>query len=201
MHAILATLALLAAPFWESKLPEQWSDEELSRLLHDSPWAQVAVFRSLVGGAGGVQVYLASARPIEEAEEQVRLRNRKRNKPAGTLAGEELDQEYKGFLSSSPGKYIVLAVSFPNAGALADAAEAKKMEEECVLKVGRRKYKIAGHFPPTSFDPYLRLIYRRVVEPSDKEFSFQLYLPSVAAPYREAIFRTKELVYKGKLEM
>ena len=41
----------------------------------------------------------------------------------------------------------------------------------------------------------------RVVEATDKEFTFELYLPAAAAPYREALFKVKDLVYRGKPEM
>ena len=66
MLAILLTLLLAAAPFWEAKGPTAWSEDELNQLLTESPWAQVAE------GAGanlpGVQVYLATAKPIQLAE-------------------------------------------------------------------------------------------------------------------------------------
>ena len=199
MHTILMLMALAAAPFWESKPPAEWSEVELSWMLHASPWVQAATCENKIGGIAPVEVYLASAQPMREAEEQLRLRHRK--KGASTTAQEELDQEYLGFMADNPGKYMVLAVRFPNRNALADAVEAKRMEEESLLKVRRKKYKIVGHFPPTSSDPYLRLIYPRVVETTDKEFTFELYLPAAAAPYREALFKVKDLVYKGAPEM
>jgi len=70
-----------------------------------------------------------------------------------------------------------------------------------VLKVGRKKYKITGQFPPTPMDPYLRLVYPREVGPNDKSLVFELYLPGVGRTYQIVEFRMKELLYRGKPEM
>ena len=195
-HPLLALALLLAAPFWATKAPADWSREELNRMFSDSPWAQITTFENRFGGVPGVQVYLATSRPMQEAEEQAKLQEKKRGNTEPEAA-----EEYREFLRASAGKNIVLAVRFPDPTALADGAEARKMEEECVLKVGRKKFKMTGHFPPAASDPYLRLVYPRVVEPTDREFVFELYVPGVAAPYRQATFRVKDLYYKGKLEM
>ncbi len=96
---------------------------------------------------------------------------------------------------------LVLAVFLPRPDVLLDPLEAKRMEEECLLKVGRKKHKMIGHFPPAPSDPYLRLVYPRAVSATDKAFSFELYLPGVPAPYRTVEFRVKDLTYKGALEM
>ena len=69
------------------------------------------------------------------------------------------------------------------------------------MKVGRKKYKITGHFPPTPSDPYLRLVFPRAVAPSDKIVEFDLYLPGAPQPYRIAEYVVKELMYRGKLEL
>ncbi|MGE5644423.1 MAG: hypothetical protein ACM336_01400 [Acidobacteriota bacterium] len=185
-------LALLASlPFWESKPAADWSDAELEEFLTESPWAQQAVSAKETSGA---QVYLASARPVREAEAE----RARRNKPA---AEDPNADEYAEFLRANEGRVIVLAAALPNAGALANPAELKRMEEECVLRVGRKTYKMTGHFPPSPSDPWLRLVFPRAVTPADKTFRFDLYLPSVPEPYRVAMFRVKELSYRGRLEM
>jgi hypothetical protein len=83
---------------------------------------------------------------------------------------------------------------------LDDAGESRHMQEESIMKVGRKKYQILGHFPPIPSDPYLRLVYPRVVTPADKSVTFELYLPG-AGPYHVAEFRVRDMIYKGKLEM
>jgi hypothetical protein len=75
------------------------------------------------------------------------------------------------------------------------------MEEESVMKIGRKKYKMTGHFPPAPDDPYLRLVFPRQVGPKDKTVEFDLYLPGVADSYRTVEYPIKDMAYKGKLEL
>jgi hypothetical protein len=80
-------------------------------------------------------------------------------------------------------------------------AEQKRLADESVMVVGRRKYPMAGHFPPTSTDPVLRLVFPREVQPSDKSVVFRFYLPGINFPEREVEFWTEDLKYRGKVEM
>lgn len=75
------------------------------------------------------------------------------------------------------------------------------MEDECLLRAGRKKWKMTGHFPPSASDPYLRLAFPRQVQMSDKSLILDLYLPGVPQPYRVAQFSLKEMVLAGKLEL
>jgi hypothetical protein len=52
-------------------------------------------------------------------------------------------------------------------------------------------------FLPSSTDEHLRFVFPREVRDSDKKLSFELYVPSIAGPYREAEFTIKDLSYKG----
>jgi hypothetical protein len=67
--------------------------------------------------------------------------------------------------------------------------------------IGKKTYKIVGHFPPTKDDPVLRLVFPREAESTDKNVIFHLYLPGVPFPERELEFRVKDLIYHGKLSM
>jgi hypothetical protein len=197
-NAAILVCALLAAPapFWESKAPHDWTDMEIAGLMNDSPWARAAIAQGILRQPG-VQTYLSSALPMQEAEAEARRRRQLRNRPAGPA---ETD-DYLEFLNQHKGESIVLTVSFPDPMQLADAKEAKRMEEECFLKIGRKKYKMTGHFPPTPDDPYLRLVFPRQLGPKDKTLEFDLYLPGAPDPYRIAEYVIKELTYKGKLEI
>jgi len=196
MHLPWLALLWFAAPFWESKPPSGWTHEELARLLSDSPWAQSTVYDNRVGGASTVRIILATARPVRDAEEQKRLRSPKR---AGDPLG--IDEDYREFLRYEAAKHIVIAISGTTAEAMSNGDETRMMEKECVMKVGRKKYKMTGHFPPSSGDPYLRLIFPRMVTDSDKEIVFQVYVPGAVPPYREALFKVRELYHRGKLEI
>lgn len=186
---------MLAAPFWEAKAPRDWTDAEIARLLSDSPWARAAIAQGIVSSLG-IQTYLASALPVQEAEAEVKRRRQIRNRP-----GPVETDEYLEFLKEQHGDSIVLTVRFPDPTALANGDEVRRMEEECYLQIGRKKYKMTGHFPPTAEDPYLRLVFPRVIGPKDKRIEFNLYLPGAPEPYRLAEYVIAELMYKGKLEI
>ena len=184
---LLLVLFFLGHPFWETKPPERWSDREIEAIRTDSPWAQS------VGPDPKVLVYLATAASIEDAEEEARLRTR------SPLA--EPDPDYLDYLRENGEKCFVLAVPDVTRDALAKPGEEKAMEENTEMIIGRKTYKIIGHFPPTEADPVLRLVFPRIAEASDKSVLFHLYLPGLSFPDREAEFRVKDLLYHGKLAM
>jgi hypothetical protein len=187
MHFLLPLLFFFAQPFWESKLPDKWSDREIDQILHNSPWAQP------VSPSPTLLAYLATARPIEDAEREVRVRTR--------ASSRDVDGDYSYFLAKNRGTHFVLAIPYGNLRKLGDAAEERRFEEETVMMVGRRKLKYSGHFPPTPSDPVLRLVFPREVQMADKKVVFRLYLPGVEFPDREVEFSVKDLIYRGKLEM
>lgn len=186
MLALVPLFFLFAQPFWEAKPPEKWSNQEIAMLRSNSPWAQV------IGPDPGVLVYFATAAPIEEAEGELRLRTKN--------ALREPDPDYLTYLSENRDQHFVLAILYDKV-VLEKAEESKKMEAESVMVIGRKTYKIIGHFPPTPSDPVLRLVFSREVHSADKKVVFRLYLPGVTFPEREAEFEVKELLYHGKLEM
>jgi hypothetical protein len=183
MHLVWVLLALFAAPFWETKAPKDWTDPQIEHFLHDSPWAQMAE------PAPAVQVYLATAHPVREAEAEWAHR---RGKPLG--------EEYVDYLAQEGANKLVVAIGYKNLAALADGEEERRMEEESIMRVGRQKYKMEGHFPPVPSDPFLRLVYPRAPTERDKTVTFELYLPGYG-PYHAAEFRVRDLMYNGKLEM
>ena len=69
------------------------------------------------------------------------------------------------------------------------------------MRVGKKRVRMVGHFPPTPSDRVLRLIFPRVVTSADRTVTFELYLPGIPQPARMVEFRVKDLMYRGKLEM
>ena len=187
MRLLLAVLFFLGQPFWETKPPERWSDREIDAVRNDSPWAQS------VGPKPDVLVYLATAAPIEDAEQEARLRTR------NPLP--EPDPDYLDYLWENRGKQFVLAIPDVTLSALEKPGEVRAMEEQTVMLIGRKSYKIIGHFPPIESDPVLRLVFPREAQPTDKSVIFHLYLPGIPFPNRETEFRVKDLMYHGKLAM
>jgi hypothetical protein len=188
MHVLVAA-ALFTAPFWETKAPHEWSKQELRKMVEDSPWAQIAEAPRR-GLAPGVQVYLASATPVREAEAELARR--------GNVPSDLLREEYEAFLREAGGKSIVLAIYVPDASRVAEGEEARRMQEDSVLKTGRQSLRMTGHFPPTSSDPFLRLIFPRPQTAGGNRLTFEIYVPGIPAPYRSVEFRLKDLTYKGK---
>jgi len=187
MRLFLAVLFFLGPPFWETKPPERWSDREIDTVLHDSPWVES------VGPEPTVRVYLATAAPIEDAEEEARLR------PKSPLP--EPDPDYLDYLRENRSKLFVLAIPEVSLAGLQKPGEERAMEEQTQMVIGRKSYKIIGHFPPTEADPVLRLVFPREAEATDKSVVFRLYLPGLLFPNREIEFRVKNLMYHGKLAM
>lgn len=192
-----ALLFLLAASFWEAKPPADWTDGELLTLFTDSPWAQMAEAAVKDSHGAPVQVYIASAAPMQLAEkERERRYIRKGN---GVPPESPMDEEYRLWLQDNLSKQIVLAVRIARTKDF--DMESKKMEDDSVMKVGRKKYKMTGNFPPTQRDPYLRMAFPREVQASDKTVTFELYVPGSTPPYRSVEFKVKDMILNGKLEL
>ncbi|MGH9672950.1 MAG: hypothetical protein ACRD44_07180 [Bryobacteraceae bacterium] len=173
-------------PFWEKKPVAEWTFEELNQFLTSSPWAKSA----------GTRIYLATARHVREAEALL-----KKKRPPKDTPDDPVGSDYEDFLAESPGKYIVLAALLPRPDAMMDAAAAARVEEKTVMKIGKRKYHLAGHFPPSISDPHLRLVFPRDIRPGDRIVEFELYLPSVPESYRLIFFELKNLHFQGRLEL
>jgi hypothetical protein len=187
MRLLITVLFFLARPFWETKPPEEWSPKEIEMMRTESPWAES------IGPSPALLVYLATAAPIEDAEMETRVR----------LKAEipNPDPDYLDYVRQKRGEYFVLAVPYQSFAAFSKPVEVTRMEEESSMAIGKKHFRIAGHFPPTAADPVLRLVFPREIEPTDKQVVFRLYLPGVEFPDREATFRVKDLMYRGKLEM
>jgi hypothetical protein len=193
--SIVAACALTAAeaPFWETTPPEKWTVAQLTTLLTDSPWAQIAGLDTRTSNTPGLQVYIASAEPIREAEERRRANGTKQDDPSW--------DEYRDYLRDNLGKYIIVAVFAPNAQAFADGGEVRQMEKDTVLHIGKRKYALVGNFPPSATDPYVRFVFPKDIRPGDKRLTIDMYVPGVPSPWRMVQFDLKEMVFHGRQEL
>jgi len=206
---LVLTLLLLVEPFWQTKPPMEWSDIELSQLLGDSPWAQMAAQpgEARVGKNAGqerlVQVYLATAGPIMKAiAERDRRTELRRPGTSKALADDPLSEERSAWFADNREGHIIVAARVGNNDAFSSGAETRRMEQDSEMDTGRGKVKLSAYFPPTATDPHLYLAFpREAVSASDKTLSFGLYLPGVPGPYRTVTFKVKELLVDGKVEM
>jgi hypothetical protein len=199
MIQLFLLLFLFADPYWVSKPPPEWSEAQLTALLTNSPWAQA------VEGPGQnappVEVFLATAGPIELAEKERERRIQARRKPGPVSPESAGVTEYRLWMEDNRATQIVVAIPIQNNKGFLDEREVRRMEDECVMRAGKKKIKMTGSFPPSETDPYLRLAFPRKVELSDKTLFFDLYLPGVPSPFRTAEFTLKDMVVAGKLEL
>jgi hypothetical protein len=181
---------LLFADFW-ARPASEWTEEQLEGMLRDSPWAQTAEGSHRTGlSAAPLTTFLASAKPMRAAEaEWVRRRVKS---PDVARAIKSARSEFNEYLDQNAGKVIILAVQCAP-DALADARDARKMEEESYMKAGKRKLKLIGHFPPSPNDPLLRMVFTRDVDAKAKSLEFEFYLPGGPSPYRQVSFKIADL--------
>jgi len=199
MIQFLLSLFLFADPYWVSKAPAEWTDAQLAALLTSSPWAQAV--RGPGANAPPVEVFLATAAPIELAAKERDRRIQARRRPGPVPPESPAITEYRLWLEDNRATQIIVAVAIQSNKGFLDEREVRRMEDECIMRVGKKKIKMTGSFPPSEADPYLRLAFPRQVELSDKTLYFDLYLPGVPAPFRSAEFALKDMVVAGKLEL
>jgi hypothetical protein len=195
----LLPLLFFAGQFWEDKPAHDWTDAEVVKMITDSPWAQMVPAPG--ANAPPMQVYLATAAPADQAELERERRYRNHHPKTGDEPGELLVEEYRTWLKENRATQIVLAIGTGEAGAFFEEKETRQMEQESVMRIGRKKYKMTGHFPPSAGDPYLRLAFPRAATASDKTITFDLYIPGISMGARSADFTVKDMIVKSKLEM
>lgn len=190
-----ALVLLLGVPFWEMKPPAQWTGEEIRELFASSPWAQTLT----VPGGPPVTVYLATAGPLRDGEREAIRRG-------ATEPANEARADYESFVQDRDGRIVVLAVSLTKIPRAADPEleaafppdELKRMEAGCTMRAGGRKQPMAGHFFPSAGDPWLRVVFPRPNPAGARELVFDLYVPLTTMPLRRAVFRLRDLMYKGR---
>ena len=209
MTWLIVAALLFAEPFWQTKPVMAWTDIELSQLLADSPWAQMAAEpgNARVGKNAGegrpVQVYLATAGPVVKAlAERDRRIELRRPGTAKALADDPLSEERAVWFADHREAFIIVAARVGNNDAFLSGPETSRMEKDSVMELGHSKVKASATFPPTRTDPHVYFAFpREPLTASDKDLSFELYLPGVPGPYRTVTFKVKDMMLHGKLEM
>lgn len=176
---------LAASGFWDTTPPDQWTVEQVREILEYSPWAQTLRSRGDV-----IQVHLASALPMRQAEERQRRMQKRPGANSATF------DEYLAMVEE--GKYIVLAVHMKDAEAFADGVLVSRMQKDSRMRADKKSFDLITYFPPSPSDPYLRLIFPRAAVVKSVDFTF--VIPGATDPYRQATFMAKDMMYRGKLE-
>jgi hypothetical protein len=171
--------------FWETRPPEEWTREEVDRLLSDSPWAQ----------SSDVRVYIASAEPVRRAELLWRDWMRR---DAGPEARYVAEDDYEEFLKQHPGEHIIIGIAVPNWMLTPNPREVAEMEKQSRIKLDKRKHSLLAFFPPTPGDPVLRMVFPKKLTGDEKKLTLELYLPGIRLPFRNFEFPISSLAWKGK---
>jgi hypothetical protein len=183
----LVALLLLLAGFWDTKPAEEWSVEEVRSMFEGSPWS-----RTLRVRGDPLQAHLASALPMRDAEKRQRAFQKRTGAPDASFA------EYLAMMEE--GEYIVLAVKIQDREKFADGVMVNRMQKDTQMRIGKKSYPLFTHFPPSSSDSYLRLVFKRpTLAVSDKSIFFAFVVPGVTDPYRNVEFYLKEMEFRGKL--
>jgi len=123
---LVPLLLLMAAPFWESQPPKEWTDLQLEALLSDSPWAQ------MMPGPGTsavpVNCRLALAAPVEQGEKELARRAALRTKPGPKGEEDPGALEYRLWLEDNRATQIILAIRLTSNQGLLDDREVRRME-------------------------------------------------------------------------
>lgn len=185
MNAVLLLSFVAAAGFWEAKPPEDWTVEEVRGMFEDSPWS-----RTLRSRGEPMQVHLASALPMRQAEQRQRAMQKRPGANSVTF------DEYLAMVED--GKYIVLAVAMQDREAFADGQLVSRLQKDARMRADKKSYEMVTYFPPSPSDPYLRLVFPRVDVVKSVDFMF--LIPGAIDPYRQVSFFAKDMMYRGKLE-
>jgi hypothetical protein len=182
---LLLVCLAAASGFWDTKPPEEWSVEQVREILEYSPWSQTIRSRG-----DAIQVHLASALPMRQAEQRQRMMQKRPGANSATF------DEYLAMVEE--GKYIVLAVRMKDAEAFADGVLVSRMQKDSRMRADKKSFDLITYFPPSPSDPYLRLVFPRAAVVKSIDFTF--LIPGATDPYRQATFMAKDMMYRGKLE-
>jgi len=197
--------AVLAADFWESKKFPEWSDKEVARMLHDSPWAKT--FKVGLEGFGRVTkvndqkvgpeltftMCWHTALPIRQARARSRF-----GKEAGT------SKEAADMLAAPQSVYAVTIFGTP---AKAIKGGVDQLKAEAQLKIKGQPPIQALQVRTEAQGPDQTVIFlffprtqpgARVITVEDREVEVTLKLPSGQITRK---FNLKDMLFNGKLEL
>lgn len=189
MSLVVFVMLALADSFWESKPADTWTVAEVQSIFEASPWS-----RTLRVRGDPMQVHLAAATPMRDAEKRQKAFQKRIGAADASFA------EYLAMLDE--GSYIVLAVRIKDREMFSDGPLVSRMQKDTQMRIGKKTYPLLTHFPPSSSDFYLRLVFAKpqALQANDKSMYFYFVVPGATDPYRQVEFLFKDLSYRGKLE-
>ena len=227
---LLLVFSLTAAAQWDKKPYEQWSEKDAKKVLNDSPWARtwtytspVTQFRGPTTGQQGVsnrtsdappdathvhfRVRFFSSKPVREAFSRMIALKQKE-------VSDELAGMLKNLVEGEFGEHIVIVVTAESTEVGANVQQANgllnskgpaDLKNTTFLEVkGGQKVFLQDYHKPQKDGFGARFIFPRLVD--DKPFitpeSTEIHFRSeLSDNYRlDLRFKTKDMMYQGKLE-
>jgi hypothetical protein len=232
---LAASIVLLMAAFVVAKEKEnydgtpfqQWSQQMVSKMLTDSPWAQQwgtgEAFQTM--GQAGSQaeqgqteakntfiVRVFSSLAIRQAYVRAReLTNGYDSMPPD--GKKDFDSKANGLLNADVSQEVVLAVTFKSNMPITtrdiqrffETATAPTLNQSAYLFTPRGRVDLLKYLPPSSEVSFARFIFPRLVngqpllQPGDKQLRFEVYIPPVGQVLRVG-FDARKMMFQGKLD-
>lgn len=214
---------LLAGDFWQKPF-EEWGQNDVNKMLNDSPWAEQYVRTRKIGGKssgiGGekelydtVTLRFFSSLPVRHAYYRL-LQIVNNYKKMDDEQKKLFDSKFSRILHIDFSQQIIVAMEFATndreMGQRFDRSikitTAELMKQNATLisdRLGR--VPLTGYFPPSPDGTGAKFVFPReidgkpLVAPGDKEIKIELFLPEVGRVFITK--KVKDLMYKGKIEI
>jgi hypothetical protein len=213
----LAAVPAFCAPageFWNTKKPEDWSEEEIQEILTRSPWAKEGAV-SVFGGSGGS---LLNRNGAMNRSGNMSSSGRQRASTTQTQSGDSVDLRYKAIVrwqsalpirealkeKPRPGlaDSYILAVVGDLAMADPEADEAQHESRLDMMKQSTKLEKHGGSIPLMNLETVKNVgtlfYFSRAETIKDGQVTFSTRLGPVEVKCK---FTVKEMMYRGKLEL
>jgi len=213
----LAAVPGLCSPaneFWNTKKPEEWTEEEIQEMLTRSPWAKEGAV-SVFGGAGGS---LLNRNGAMNRSGNMSSTGRQRTSTTQTTQGDSPDLRYRAIVrwqsalpirealkvKSIPGisDSYILAIVGDLAMADPEADEAQRESRLDMMKQYTKLDRHGGPLPLTNIEPVKNLgtlFYFPRAEPiKDGQVTFSTKMGPVEVKCK---FTVKDMMYRGKIEL
>lgn len=230
LAAVLLSLPLGASAQWNKKPHTEWNEKEAQKVLNDSPWGRSQVFTSPVtlyrgpvsSRQGGVptssrpqdathvnfRIRFLSAKPVRQAVARM-LEVKQKDEVSSELA-----EQLKTFTAGEFQEYIVITVSCDATEPGANVREAMTLLQTSAtanlknntfleIKGGKRLF-LQEYQQPRSDGLGARFLFPRLVDGQPfitLESEEIRFFTELSGNYRlDRRYKTKDMVYEGKLE-
>jgi len=174
LAAILVTSTLFAQNFWNDRDYRQWTNDEVSRLTTDSPWAKKL---------NDLTITWLTALPVKQALLKDRMD-----------AGGVLEESAKELMAVEEQYYAIGITGLPADKARELTEVSLKVENKPVIKPAN------GNFQPRGRMVDVMVIFPRTAPITAEDGEVEVIL-KIGSEEIGTKFPLKDMVYKGKLEL